>query len=170
VQDEVMEMEFDGAVSVSSLAERVQARRAQLEARHTLRLEPPGYSGLLSVEYRPLSYSEVRAIARRHERIQDEATQELYMAADNLIAASIDSYDISGDEEVALGLRWGVELAHVLGFRDVVGDEFTPRQALFACFARDTSVVTHYGQYAGWLTDVEEQLDQEQAEGFPPNR
>lgn len=168
-QTEVMEVEVNGVGgNTTSLAERVQARRRQLERQHTIVLEPPGYGGLLAVEYRPIAYSEVRALVRRHERIQDEATQELYQAADGLLMACINSYDISGGGKVALNLRWGVELAHLLGYSDTVDDAFTARQALFACFPRDTSVISHYGEYFAWLTDIEDQLDREQMEDFPP--
>jgi hypothetical protein len=96
VQDVQEQAEFvsNGAAEVDyvSLAERARERRRQLETRHTTVLEPPGYEGLLAVEYRVITYGDVRKITQRHERIQDDATRELYSAADHLIMASINSW------------------------------------------------------------------------------
>jgi hypothetical protein len=113
VQDVQEQAEFvsNGAAEVDyvSLAERARERRRQLETRHTTVLEPPGYEGLLAVEYRELA-------------------QEL-----------------------------GIELS----------DTLTARQAVFACFPRDIFVANHFAEYMSWLSEVESDIDVEQAADFP---
>lgn len=170
MQDVQEQAEFvsNGAAEVDyvSLAERARERRRQLETRHTTVLEPPGYEGLLAVEYRVITYGDVRKITQRHERIQDDATRELYSAADHLIMASINSWQIEPDgSRHKLGLRWGRELAQELGIE--LSDTLTARQAVFACFPRDIFVANHFAEYMSWLSEVESDIDVEQAADFP---
>lgn len=148
-----------------SLAERAKARRDQLLDRQTVTLEVPGYEGILEVEYRALSYSESRKIVARHQRQRDDAVRELYIAADQLIAASINAYEITGDEtRKALECGWGLQLARMLGVE--VSEGTTARQAIFKCFARETLLSAHYIEYTEWLSSADAEADQEQRVDF----
>jgi hypothetical protein len=166
--EQVLEAQNNGqGPALGSLAERAQARREELQKRHTVCLEPPGYEGLLEVEYRVLTYADIKKIAARNERVSDDAMRDLYMAADGLLTASINSYEIvPGGGRRELGFGWGVQLGLALGY-DV--EDLTPRQALFACFPRDFLLFTHYNSdYNDWLQGTTDSVDEEQAEDFQP--
>jgi hypothetical protein len=68
----------------------------------------PGYVGILKVEYQALDYPDLRKITKRHERVRDEAQQELLTAVDTLMAASVNSYEVKED-----GSEQVLELAKV---------------------------------------------------------
>jgi len=155
-------MESNGA---GSLQARAQARREVLLDRQTTRLEVPGYEGILEVEYRAMTYAEGRKINARHERQRDEATREIYTAADQLIAASVNAYEITPEGAKELNVGWGPALAKMLGI-DVEG--LTVRQAVLACFTRDTFLTRHWAEYVEWLSSAEADVDEEQAADFSP--
>jgi len=146
-----------------SLAARAQARREALLDQQTTIIEVPGFEGILAMEYRAMSYGEGRKINQRHERQRDDATRELYVAADQLIAASVNALELDGTEATPLDLRWGAELAQRLGI-DVEG--MTARQAMMACFVRDTFLTRHWADYIEWLSTATADVDEEQAQDF----
>lgn len=149
-----------------SLAARAKARREALLDQHSTTIEVPGYEGVLAVEYRALGYAETRKIAARHQRQSDEATQELYIASDQLIAASINAYELHDDgTREELGVGWGLGLASMLG---VDTDGLTPRQAMFGCFARDVFVTRHWADYIEWLSSAQADVDEVQRADFQP--
>jgi hypothetical protein len=156
-----------------SLREKVQARRAALQSNTTETFDVPGYEGILKVRYRVLSWREITRINERVGKIKglDDADTQLYVAADTLIVASEAVYDAGldadkeGDDQPA-GPKWGVQLAHDLGFPDPT----TPRQAVFAIFARDTQVITHWQTVMGWQDGENETVDGDlvgESEGLP---
>jgi hypothetical protein len=146
-----------------SLAARASARREALLSAHSTIMEVPGYEGILAVEYRAMDYAEGRKIGAKHERQRDEATRELYTAADQLIAASINSFDLTEGQPRELNLSWGLALAKMLG---VDAEGMTARQATMACFARDTLLTRHWAEYIEWLSSAETDVDEEQAADF----
>lgn len=149
-------------VADGSLASRIAARRAKLQANSDKVFDVPGYEGILAARYRVLGWTEMRGIGKRHERMEDEALQELYVAADNLILACDDVLEVKPDgTRESLNLRWGTALADRLG---VTVPENVPgsreRQALLAIIARDTWVITHYGEVAMWQESATEDVDE----------
>lgn len=155
----------EGSNGSGSLQARAAARRDALLKRQTTIMEVPGYEGILAVEYRAITYAEGRKIATRHERQRDEATREVYVAADQLIAASVNAYELQeGKEGKELGVGWGLALAKMLG---VDTTDMTIRQATLACFARDTFLTRHWSDYVEWLSSAEADVDEEQRADFP---
>jgi hypothetical protein len=155
------------AVAPASLASRVATRRATLQAQSTTTLEVPGFEGILAATYRALSWKEMRSIGLRHERLSDEALQELYVAADTLILACEDVLEVlDGGERRSLGKRWGTALAQHLGVE--LPENANPRTALFALFSRDTDVMTHYSSLVLWQERVTEKVDETVVEDFAP--
>lgn len=153
--------------SNGSLSARAAQRRKTLSEERSSIIEVPGYEGILAVEYRALSYSEARKVVARHERVKDEATRDLYIAADHLIRASVNSYElVDGDVEKRreLGHGWSLSLARELGIE--VDETMTVRQAVLACFPRDTLLGAHYADYSGWLNNIEQEIDEEQRKDF----
>jgi hypothetical protein len=149
----------------ASLQARAQARREALLDRQTTIIEVPGYEGILAMEYRAMPYAEGRKINARHERQRDEATRELYVAADQLIAASVNAHELSDDGTTKpLEVGWGAPLARMLGVE--VDDTTTVRQAMMACFARDTFLTRHWAEYIEWLSSAEGDADEEQRADF----
>lgn len=153
----------------ASMAERAEQRRRHLLSQNTETFDVPGYIGILRVEYRAMDYKELRKIAARHQRVKDDADQELYIAADTLIAASENSFEVlpgekEGEERVReLGLTWGLSLARELGVT-TPGD--TARQAVFAVFPQKTWLTQHYTDYTDWLRGIGVQVDEEQSAEF----
>jgi hypothetical protein len=160
--------DLSGAVehrpAAGSLAERAEKQRQRLANQVTETFDVPGYVGILKVEYQALDYPDLRKITKRHERVRDEAQQELLTAVDTLMAASVNSYEVKEDgSERELGLPWGKELARELG---VEGDFDRARQAVFAVFPQKTWLTQHYTDYTDWLRGIGVQVDDEQAADF----
>lgn len=151
----------------ASLQARAEARREALLQRQTTIIEVPGYEGILAMEYRAMTYAEGRKINARHERQRDEATRELYVAADQLIAASVNAHELTEgkNESTPLEVGWGVALARMLGVE--VAEGTTVRQAMMGCFARDTFLTRHWADYVEWLSSAEADVDEEQRADFP---
>lgn len=149
-----------------SLAARASHRREMLLEQHSIVLEVPGYEGVLAVEYRAVGYPESKRIHERLRRIRDEAERELYVAADHLLVASTNSFEMSEHGSRELGHGWGLELARELGIE--IGEGMSARQAVLACFPREQLLLTHfYVDYSEWLSGATLEVDSEQARDFP---
>jgi hypothetical protein len=158
---------------VASLRDKVQARRAEMQQNTTETFDVPGYEGILRVRYRVLSWKEIERIGERVAKIKDldGPTSRLYVMADTLVVASEAVYDASLDADrkdgdaPPEGPRWGAALAHDLGFPDPQ----TARQGIFAIFARDTQLVTHYQTMMAWQEGENERIGEDLAgESEPP--
>lgn len=155
-----------------SLRDKVQARRAELQADTSTTLDVPGYEGILRARYRALSLKEINQIAERVGKMKDldATTRELYVYADSLVLACEAVYDADldrsrkeGDPPPA-GKKWGTALAHDLGF-----EAANPRQAVFAIIARDTQVWAQYQTVLAWMDGENARIDEELAgESEPP--
>lgn len=124
-----------------SLQAQLRAMAQRTQQRKTVDLAIPGYDGRLWGTFRALDdYSEHRKIVARHERLQTEQ-QELYIAADTLIAASVDTFAVLEDgQREPLNLRLGLALAGYLGLE---GAE-TDRQAVFMLISSTMQIVELY--------------------------
>lgn len=158
---------------VASLRDKVQARRAALQKDRTVTLDVPGYEGILRARYRVLSWKEIGKIGERVAKIKDldAAQRELWAAADTLVLASEAVYDAAldkdrkSDDDPPEGPKWCPQLAHDLGFPDPQ----VPRVAVFAIFARDTQIMTHYQTLMGWQDGENVEVDEELVgESAPP--
>lgn len=144
-----MNATVDAGPAPGSLAERMRARREALEKNTTTTWDLPGFDGILAVEYRALGYQALRKIVKRHDSQPDEALEELYIACDSLIAATVEVYEINETtgKLVATGERW-LELARRAGVD--LPDNPTQRQALLA-LVPDAAIVSLYLRYQRWL-------------------
>jgi hypothetical protein len=153
-----------------SLAARARTLRQQRLANQTITIEAPGLlAGILAIEYRATSYAESKRIATRHERQQDLAVRDLYMAADHLLLASVNAFEINerGETQRELGFGWGISLAQALDVK--LSEAATARQALMAIvedYASDVQLVTHYNVYTEWLGGAFQEVDEQQQVDF----
>lgn len=159
-----------------SLRDKVQARRAALQADTTVTLDVPGYEGILKARYRALSLKEINKISNNVAKMKDldPSTRELYVYADSLSLACDAVYDADLDETrtdaapLPAGKRWGPALAHELGFPEPT----TARQAVFAIIARDTQIWSHYQSLLDWQDGENDRIDDElagESEGPQPS-
>ena len=157
-----------------SLRDKVQARRAELQADTSVTLDVPGYEGILRARYRALSLKELGRIGERVAKLKDldASTRELYIYADGLVLACEAVYDANlddgrnDDDPPPTGKRWGAPLAHELGFPDVAG---AARQAVFAVISRDTQIWSHYQSLLAWMDGENDRIDDDLAgESVPP--
>jgi hypothetical protein len=173
-QVEVQELEEGievGTPSKGSLADRMAARREQTERVTTEKFEVPRFEGVLSVELRLIGWKKLRSYGQRHSRMRDSALQELYVAADQLLAATVGFYE---DEEVegivnhrkAPGKSWVSLLNEMQTARkEPVSDEITPRQALIALVG-DTNVMFLWEQWQEWMKGERPDVDKEVQRDF----
>jgi hypothetical protein len=146
-----------------SLARRAQVRRAELSARRTVQLPVPGYQDILVVEYRALTYAEVKRITTKTERIRDEAAQDLAAYTDQLLLASTNAWEIAPDgTRTELGTGWTIELVRAMGSPP----DLSLRQSFMAVLT-DVLVIQHYAEYSQWLQGAEYDIDNEAAQDFP---
>jgi hypothetical protein len=147
-----------------SLAARARVRREELSARRTIQLLVPGYQDMLEMEYRALTYREVKHITNRTERIRDEAAQDLAAYADQLLLASTQAWEVApdGTRTELSSAGWTMELMVALG----VEPGMTMRQSLMAVLT-DVLLIQHYAEYSQWLQGAEYDIDNEAAQDFP---
>lgn len=149
-----------------TLADRARVRRQALMDQRTVRLEVPMYEGIVAVEYQALGYAQQRRISERVRNVKDDAERELYIAADQLLTASINSYEMLPEGGVnELGVGWGVTLAKFLGVENA--EDMTPRQAMLSCFPREQLMIVHFAEYTDWLAGALLEVDDEQRPDFP---
>jgi hypothetical protein len=116
------------APSAGSLAGRMASRQEELAKNSTEVFPLPGWEDMLGVELRVLSYSAIRKIGQRNEKIRDEVQQEMYNIVDQLITATEGFVEINGEtgDQSSIEESW-VTLANKL---PNAPDDITPRQAV----------------------------------------
>lgn len=152
---------------MSSLQERVAARRKQRAKERTFVLPVRGYEDLgLYVRYKVVGYEEVKDILTRDEG-------DLARFADTLIEACVEFCEKDGDDYQGLGCRWS-SAAGVL--KDKVGIEvpadMTARDNVFAVFngaSGGTDLAFHYDAWETEATRTAAELDEEQADLSEPS-
>jgi hypothetical protein len=150
------------------------ARREQIESQTTVVLELPGYEGILGVEFRALGWQRIRQSMARHRKIKDEGLKEMYAAADTLIAAREETYELNPEVSTTTVEIDEQEVpARPLGetFKDLsiraglrVTESTTERQAVFGLLHRDARLMDLYRAWEEWLKGVD--FDEELAEDF----
>jgi hypothetical protein len=83
-----------GFGSEGSLRDRMKARAEQMELHRTERFPVPGYAAVLEVELRTQNWEESRRIGDRHQRQRDQATRDLYVAADTIIETTVSFWEV----------------------------------------------------------------------------
>jgi len=148
---------------MSSVQERLAARREQLQHDRFCELPVPGYEDILLARYRILGRTELKPIARNNAG-QDEDEQELCNALDTLIQACEDLLELKGSEDgkpvyESLGRKWTVATA-----REYFGVELptdaTARDALLAIFPpTQTELLAHFIAYDAELLTTAAEVD-----------
>lgn len=80
-----------------SFEARIKARRSERESRTTELFEPPGFEDLFRVEMQVLGYRHLADIALKHQRQRDDAMRALYLAADQVLAATVAFHLVKDD-------------------------------------------------------------------------
>jgi len=110
----------------NSLAGRMASRSEEL-AKNTTEVFPlPGWEDILGVELRVLSYTTIRKIGQRNNKVRDEVTSELYNLTDQIAAATEGFVEIEGEKQTPIDETW-VSLANKL---PDAPDSLTLRQAV----------------------------------------
>ena len=86
-----------GDPAPGSFEARMQERRRQRETRTTEMFEPPGFEDLFRVEMQVVGYKRLADIALRHQRQRDDGLRSLYIAADQIIAATVAFHLVKDD-------------------------------------------------------------------------
>jgi DNA-binding PucR family transcriptional regulator len=75
----------------------MQQRRRERELRTSEMFDPLGFEGLFKVEMQVLGYRRMADIALHHQRQRDDALRQLYIAADQVIAATVAFHMVDDD-------------------------------------------------------------------------
>lgn len=162
-----------------SLQEQLQRQRAEQQVNTVERLPIPGYGGRLVGYYHLVDWKAQRGIASRNSKVRGktkedtEATQELYNAADTLIAAC-DRIEIrvtaDADEQTRTeaekfngeGHKLNVAFAEYLGLHKDGEERITDRAAVFLIIPQQTQVIVHAGLLMAKQGTIDEEIDEEQ--------
>jgi hypothetical protein len=80
-----------------SFEARMQERRRQREERTTEMFGPPGFEDLFRVEMQVVGYKRMADIALRHQRQRDDGLRSLYIAADQVLTATVAFHLVKDD-------------------------------------------------------------------------
>jgi hypothetical protein len=162
-----------------SLQEQLQRQRAEQQDTTIEKLPIPGVGGRLIGCYRLLDWKAQRRIAARNAKVRGkdkedtEALQELYNAADTLIA-SCEQIEVrtpkDADEQTkteaakfnAEGHKLNVAFAEYLGRHKADEERILDRGAVFLIIPQQTQVVVHAGLLMKAQGTVDEEIDEEQ--------
>lgn len=155
----------------NSLRSWLQDARRQAQSRKTIDLPIPRFKGRLWCTFRAIDDGmEMRSISKRHERMGDQDLANLYIAADTLIAACMDTFVLKGEEKISLGLKLGLPLHAYLALTDETGvllPAENDRQAAFQIFDSTTLLLLTADSYGAFMQDAGNEADGE-IEGNSP--
>lgn len=140
-----------GTPATSSLQGQLRASIAKAQSQRTEDFVIPGYEPTLWVTFRATDqYGEAREIVTRHANVPDEATKEIYVAADTLAAMCLDTFAIVDGKKQSLGVKLGCELAAYLG-----QEAETDRQGVLTVYGqgdpvRTMPLMTAFAAYEEW--------------------
>lgn len=145
-----------------SLGSWLKDKRAQLCEKRSYEVPVQGFEGRVVGVYQALSYEQFRRIGARHEKLP-EALQELYIAADTLVASCERIYAKGDDGTTAELPKWGVDLAHTFGIENP--EVNTPRRAVLAIFdGAEMNLILHFGALMEQRQAAGEAVDEELGE------
>lgn len=157
-----------------SLRSRMRARTQELEQQRTEIFPVPGYAELLAVELMPLGWERMQKIRERIAEMRDPsitpAMKQLYVAADELIAATVKFYEINDD-----GGRREIDdtwksLAEA-GIENFPQDA-SARQAVLALINKPSAplLMPFYHQWGEWMTSERVSITDEVGRDFETTR
>jgi len=142
-----------------SIQGALRAALAAAQHRQNKDFPIPGYSGRLWGTFRALDdYTDVRGIVAGLDRVSDDATKELYIAADTIIKSCVGVYALMDGEKHELPYGMGIGLADYLGQQ-----VDTDRQAVFALFPGTLAVMGLLADLDAWFKDADAKSAEETA-------
>ena len=107
MEEEQAGAELEGTeLEGTSLQKRLRRHRAELDRYQTETFPVPRWGQLVHVELGVVSYRRLARIADSHKRVRDEATRNLYIGADALLAATVGFREVHGDALEPVDIDW----------------------------------------------------------------
>jgi hypothetical protein len=152
-----------------SLEARLSERVRQIEEQRTRTFPVPSLEDIIAVELRMMGWEAIRKIASRHERVRPAGLQEVYVAADHILAVTEGFHEIDEDgQHVPVSYSW-VSLARVARPADQLPDDLTPRKALLAV-VRDYPLITMWQEWLAWIKGEQPEVGEEVVRDFGMTR
>ena len=149
-----------------SFEARMQERRRQREQRSTELFTPPGFEDLFRVELRVVGYRRLADISLRHQRQADEGMQALYIAADQLLEATVAFHMLTDDGRLE-PIEDGTWVTVARAFDPNLDQTTRPRVALIRLLGDGMGVIRLHADWNEWNTSGNAKVDRELAEDFP---
>jgi hypothetical protein len=168
-QLEAVSADSNGSAPLGSLHERMRSRYEQRQGERTEKFPVPGYSEYLYVELRSLGWEAIRKVTKRHERLRDEATKELYSAADQLVAATVQFWEVDkdGDPTISLEDTWtSLARATIPHFPQ----DGSARTALLSLIGESNRVIFLWSNWGEWSDSEKADVEEKVAEDFRTTR
>jgi len=148
----------------TSFESRLQERRKQRESRTTETFDTPGFEDLFKVEMQAIGYKRLADLTNRHARVRDESLRTLYIAADQVLAATVAFHKVmpDGTLELAEGATW---MALAKAFDPTLDGTVRPRAALIRMLD-GTGVLELCNDWYVWNTRGNAQVDKELGADF----
>lgn len=155
----------NGDPLAGSFEARIQQRRVEREQRTTELFEPPGFEDLFRVEMQVLGYRRLADLALKHQRQRDDAMRSLYLAADQVLAATVAFHLVKDDGtlDVIEDASW-LTIARRM-YPELDGTT-RPRVALIRLLD-GAGVLALNNQWYDWNTNGNTQVDRELSAVFP---
>ena len=149
----------DVEVRDQSFEDRMRARRLQREQRSTETFDVPGFEDLFKVEMQVIGYKRLADVALRHNRVRDEALRTLYIAADQILMATVGFHRVKDDGGFveAEGDTW---LALARTFDNTIDSTVRPRPALIRLL-EGSGVIALNNDWYEWNTRGNQDVDKE---------
>jgi hypothetical protein len=170
-----MEEAESPAFDASSLHERMRSAAGAMQRVRTEKFPVPNWAEFVHVELRVLGWDAMRKVTRRHEKIRDDATREVYIAADQLLAATerFWALDAGGDPSMATDQSW-VSIARGVcdgqDGRPKFPEDGTARQALLMLTQPTNRTMVLWGEWTEWAAGENQDVKEELVEGFSVTR
>lgn len=147
-----------------SFEDRMRARRVQREQRTTETFDVPGFEDLFRVEMQAIGYKRLADLALHHQRVRDEALRSLYIAADQVLAATVGFHRVKDDGGFtdATGDTW-LTLART--FDDTIDGTVRPRAALIRLLEGQAVLALNNDWYE-WNTRGNQEVDRDLSADF----
>lgn len=148
-----------------SLEARMKRHAAEVAGQSTEIFEIPGWSEILAVELRLLTYDESTKITTRLERtVRDVGLRRLYFAVDQIVAATEGFYEVNDGERTPIDRTW-MDLARAAATHKLPED-LTPRMAVISLVGDRRVVTPLYAEFEGWMSGERPAMEEEVVRDF----
>lgn len=159
----------NGGTAGGSLLQRMKAQQERMQSQRTDKFPVPNWGNLIHVELRALGWDAMQKTIDRHARIRDTGTRVVYVAADQLLTATVRFWEVddNGEPTIESDATW-TSLAH--GVVPNFPEDGTPRQAMLALITPSSRVVYLWNDWSDWTGAEKQEIDEELAEDFETTR